>query len=75
MFDDDHAVADAGLALVSVPSEMLGLEILVEELVEVHPFPGRRVATLAHAMVAGAQCIDDADLLRQVRPRRSSPTR
>ena len=64
MFDDDHAVGDAGLALVSVLSEMLGLEVLAEELVEVHPFPGRRVATLVHAMVAGAQCIDDADLLR-----------
>ena len=64
MFDDDHAVADAGLALVSVLSEMLGLEVLAEELVDVHPFPGRRVATLVHAMVAGAQCIDDADLLR-----------
>jgi hypothetical protein len=64
MFDDDHAVADAGLALVAVLSEMLGLEVLAEELVEVHPFPGRRVATLVHAMVAGAQCIDDADLLR-----------
>jgi hypothetical protein len=64
MFDDDHAVADAGLALVSVLSEMLGLEVLAEELVDVRPFPGRRVATLVHAMVAGAQCIDDADVLR-----------
>ena len=64
MFDDDHAVADAGLALVGVLSETLGLEALAEELVDVHPFPGRRVATLVHAMVAGADCIDDADLLR-----------
>ena len=64
MFDDDHAVADAGLVLVGVLSEILGLEVLAEELVDVHPFPGRRVATLVHAMVAGAQCIDDADVLR-----------
>jgi hypothetical protein len=64
MFDDDHAVADAGLALVAVLSEKLGLEALAEELVEVHPFPGRRVATLVHAMVGGAACIDDADVLR-----------
>jgi hypothetical protein len=64
MFDNDHAVADAGLALVCVLSETLGLEVLAEELVDVHPFPGRRVATLVHAMVAGAQCIDDADMLR-----------
>ena len=64
MFDDDHAVADAGLALVGVLSEKLGLVELAEVLVDVRPFPGRRVATLVHAMVAGAQCIDDTDLLR-----------
>jgi len=63
-FDDDHAVADAGLALVAVLSEKLGLESLAEELVDIHPFPGRRVATLVHAMVAGAKFIDDADVLR-----------
>ena len=54
MFDDDHAVADAGLALVGVLSEKLGLVELAEQLVDVRPFPGRRVATLVHAMVAGA---------------------
>jgi hypothetical protein len=63
-FDDDHAVANAGLALVGVLSEKLGLEALVQEFVDVRPFPGRRVATLVHAMVAGASCIDDADVLR-----------
>ncbi|MHB1987950.1 MAG: IS1380 family transposase [Acidimicrobiales bacterium] len=63
-FDDDHAVADAGLALVAVLSEKLGLESLASELVDIHPFPGRRVATLVHAMVAGASFIDDADMLR-----------
>jgi hypothetical protein len=63
-FDDDHAVADAGLALVALLSEKLGLEALAQELVDVHPLPGRRVATLVHAMVAGANFIDDADVLR-----------
>jgi len=63
-FDDDHAVSDAGLALVALLSEKLGVEELCEELVDVGPFPGRRVATLVHAMVAGADCIDDADVLR-----------
>jgi hypothetical protein len=63
-FDDDHAVANAGLALVGVLSEKLGLEQLSEEMVDIAPFPGRRVATLVHAMVAGASCIDDADVLR-----------
>lgn len=64
MFDDDHAVASAGLALVATLSEKLGLTEAVDELVDVGPFPGKRVATLVHAMVAGAQCIDDADVLR-----------
>jgi hypothetical protein len=26
--------------------------------------PGRKLLTLVHAMLAGADCIDDADLLR-----------
>ena len=63
-FDDPRAVADAGLALVGVLSETLGLEQLADQLVDVGPFPGRRVATLVHAMVAGAACIDDVDVLR-----------
>ncbi len=64
VFDDDHAVANAGLALVGVLSEKLGLEQLAEETIDIAPFPGRRVATLVHALVAGATCIDDADVLR-----------
>jgi Transposase DDE domain group 1 len=49
---------------VAVLSEKLGLEEVAHELVDVHPLPGRRVATLVHAMVAGASFIDDADVLR-----------
>jgi hypothetical protein len=64
MFDDDHAVANAGLALAGLLSEKLGLEELCDETISVSPFPGRRAATLVHAMVAGADCIDDADVLR-----------
>jgi hypothetical protein len=64
MFDDDHAVANAGLALVGVLSETLGLEHLVADLVDLHPFPGPRVATLVHSIVVGGDCIDDADVLR-----------
>jgi len=63
-FDDDHAVANAGLALVGLLSEKLGLQQLAEETISIAPFPGRRVATLVHALVAGATCIDDADVLR-----------
>lgn len=64
IFDDDHAVASAGLALVATLSDHLGLTEAADELVDVRPFPGKRVATLVHAMVAGANCIDDADVLR-----------
>jgi hypothetical protein len=64
MFDDDHSVANAGLALVGLLSEKLGLEELCDEMIDIAPFPGRRVATLVHAMVVGASCIDDADVPR-----------
>jgi hypothetical protein len=64
MFDDEHAVANAGLALAGLLSEKLGLEELCEETISLAPFPGRRVATLVHALVAGATCIDDVDVLR-----------
>ena len=63
-FDDDRAVAAAGLALVATLSERLNLVAWADELVDLgdrpgHARPGRRVATLVHAMVAGAECIDD----------------
>ncbi len=45
-------------------SEKLGLEELCEGTIDIIPFPGSRVATLVHALVAGATCIDDADVLR-----------
>jgi hypothetical protein len=57
-FDDDHSVANAGLALVGLLSEKLGLQQVAEEMISIAPFPGRRVATLVHALVAGATCID-----------------
>ncbi len=64
MFDDDHAVANAGLALVGLLSEKLGLEALCDETISIAPFPGRRAATLVHSLVIGGTCIDDADVLR-----------
>ena len=64
MFDDDHAVANAGLALAGLLSEKLGLEELCDETISIAPFPGRRAATLVHSLVIGGTCIDDADVLR-----------
>jgi hypothetical protein len=68
-FDDDRAVAGAGLALVAALSEQLGTYTLANELIDLgglpgHAVPGRKVLTLVHAMVAGADCIDDCDVLR-----------
>jgi hypothetical protein len=68
-FDDDRAVAGAGLALVATLSERLEMLALANELVDLGDrpgpaLPGRKVATLVHAMVAGAECIDDCDVLR-----------
>ena len=64
MFDDDHCVANAGLALAGLLSEKLGLEEICDETISIAPFPGRRAATLVHSLVVGGTCIDDADVLR-----------
>jgi hypothetical protein len=67
-FDDDHAVANAGLALTATLTERLGVEAVVDELVDLGERPGahrpgRKVLTLLQAMVAGGDAIDDANLL------------
>jgi hypothetical protein len=63
-FDDDHAVANAGLVLPATLAERLGIEAVIDELVDLgdrpgHHLPGRKVLTLVHALVAGGDCIDD----------------
>jgi hypothetical protein len=68
-FDDDHAVANAGLLLPATLADRLGIEAVIDELVNLgdrpgHHRPGRKVLTLRHALVAGGDCIDDADVLR-----------
>ena len=68
-FDDDRAVAGAGLALVATLSDRLGTLELANEVVDLgdvqgHAVPGRKILMLVHAIVAGAECIDDCDVLR-----------
>jgi hypothetical protein len=68
-FDDNRAVAGAGLALVATLSKQLGTYALANQVIDLggrpgHALPGRKVLTLVHAMVAGADCIDDCDVLR-----------
>jgi hypothetical protein len=63
-FDGDRMVADAGLVLPATLSQHLGVEALVDELVSVGHRPGRKLLTVVHALLAGGDCIDDADILR-----------
>jgi hypothetical protein len=67
-FDDTHAVANAGLLAASL-AERLGIEQAADALIDLGEQagahrPGRKLLTLVHAMLAGGDCIDDADLLR-----------
>jgi hypothetical protein len=71
-FDDDRAVANAGLVLPATLAQRLGIEQVVDGLVRLGQRPGavrpgRKVLTLVHAIVAGGDCIDDA--VRREAPR------
>jgi hypothetical protein len=68
-FDDTHAVANAGLLLAATLAERLGIEQAADQVIDLGERagahrPGRKLLTLIHAMLAGGDCIDDADLLR-----------
>ena len=69
MFDDDNLVANAGLILPATLAQHLGLEALINERVRLTDpsagfRPGRKALTLVHSMIAGADSIDDCDVLR-----------
>ena len=69
VFDDERAVANAGVMLPAVLAERLGIEALVDRTVDLGDRagaakPGRKVMTLVSAMALGADCIDDCDVLR-----------
>jgi len=68
-FDDTHAIANAGLLLPATLAERLGVEQAADAVIDLGDrpgaaHPGRKLLTLVHSMLAGADCIDDADLLR-----------
>jgi hypothetical protein len=68
-FDEPNLVANAGLLLVATLVVRLGLERLINEVVDLSGrvggvLPGRKVLTLVHAIVAGGSHIDHADVLR-----------
>jgi hypothetical protein len=68
-FDDEHAVADAGLILAASLAEGLMLGELVDEHVDLGSASGAanagdKAMTLIHSALAGGEWIDDADRLR-----------
>ena len=68
-FDDPNLVANAGLLLTATLADRLALEALIDSTVKLAgrvggARPGRKVLTLAHAMIAGGTHIDHADMLR-----------
>jgi hypothetical protein len=69
-FNDERLISDAGLLIASTLADRLGLEELVNESVWLEyrtpgaSMPGRKVMSLVHGMLAGADSIDDMNLLR-----------
>ena len=69
VFDDERVVVNAGIVLAVTLGRRLGLEKLVDQTVRLGgrpgaSRPGRKVLSLIHAMLLGADCIDDCDVLR-----------
>jgi Transposase DDE domain group 1 len=68
-FDDERLVANAGLVLIATLAGRLGIGQMVNQMVRLGERagtaqPGRKVLTLIHAIAAGADSIDDTDVLR-----------
>jgi Transposase DDE domain group 1 len=68
-FDDERAVANAGLVLVSTLAGRLGIEEVVDGMLELGgrpgaARPGRKLLTLVCSALVGGDSIDDAGVLR-----------
>jgi hypothetical protein len=78
VFDDERVVANAGVLLASTLSERLGTEALVDRYVVLAASSagsraGAKVLSLVHAMLLGADSIDDAAAGASAGRRSSSP--
>lgn len=67
--DDEGLVANAGLLAPASLAERLGLKDLLDEGIDLgdvagHANPGAKAMTIIHAVLAGADSIDDCNLLR-----------
>jgi hypothetical protein len=68
-FDDDRLVANAGLMAPAALAEHLGLRELFDSCVDLGDAPGHanighKAMTVVHSVLAGADSIDDCDVLR-----------
>jgi hypothetical protein len=69
-FTEERLISDAGLLVTATLAERLGIEELVNESVWLDSrapgacLPGRKVMSLVHGMLAGADSIDDMNVLR-----------
>ncbi len=68
-FDDQRAVANAGLVLASTLAGRLGIEQVVDETLDLGERPGaarpgRKLLTLVYSALVGGDSIDDAGVLR-----------
>ena len=68
-FDDERAVANAGLVLASTLAGRLDVERIVDETLDLGrrpgaAWPGRKVLTLVFSALVGGDSIDDAGVLR-----------
>jgi hypothetical protein len=68
-FDDERAVANAGLVLASTLARQLGIEQVVDETLDLGERagaarPGRKLLTLVCSALLGGDSIEDADVLR-----------
>jgi len=73
-FDDDHAVADAGLVLPATLLEHLDAEATADAVVTRGYRLGRKVVTVLAGLLAGADCIDDLAVVRAGSTDRILPT-
>src|SRR5215217_4699020 len=72
VFDDDHLVSCAGLVPVMALAERTGMSDLLAQMVHIaapriksgSANPAPKLATLIAGMCAGADCIDDVEVLR-----------
>ena len=69
VFDDHRLVANAGLLLPATLAQHLGLGELIDYHLDLGSAPGRantgdKMMTLVASVLAGGDCIDDADALR-----------